>query len=94
MSHQHDQSCKDVFVKLSEYLDRELAEGTCADIEQHLADCPPCIEFLNSLKRTVGLCKDCEPVAPPPPLSAESREKMLAAYKAAIAKQAKKKSDL
>jgi anti-sigma factor (TIGR02949 family) len=94
MSHNHDQSCKDVFAKLSEYLDHELAEGKCSEIEQHLADCPPCIEFLKSLKRTVSLCKDCEPVDPPPPLSAESREKMLAAYKAAIAKQAKKRTDL
>jgi anti-sigma factor RsiW len=67
---------------LSEYLDRELTAETCTELEAHLADCPPCIEFLNSLKKTVGLCKDCAPPdPPPPPLSPEARDKMLAAYR-------------
>ncbi|HVX65457.1 MAG TPA: zf-HC2 domain-containing protein [Bryobacteraceae bacterium] len=82
MAHGHQCGCKDVFAMLSEYLDRELTAETCAELEEHLADCPPCIEFLNSLKKTVGLCKDCAPPdVPPPPLSAEARDKMLAAYR-------------
>jgi anti-sigma factor (TIGR02949 family) len=82
MAHEHNCGCKDVFAMLSEYLDRELTAETCAELEAHLADCPPCIAFLNSLKKTVGLCKDCAPPdQPPPPLSHEAREKMLAAYR-------------
>ncbi len=82
MAHQHHTGCKEVFGALSEYLDRELTADSCAEIEKHLSDCPPCIEFLNSLKKTIGLCKDCTPKEPPPPLRPEAREKMLAAYKA------------
>jgi anti-sigma factor (TIGR02949 family) len=81
MAHKHNENCKEIFAMLSEYLDRELNAETCEGIEAHLADCPPCIEFLNSLKRTVGLCKSCEPADPPPPLSEDARQKMLAAYK-------------
>ncbi len=82
MAHQHHAGCKDVFVMLSEYLDRELTAETCAEIEEHLSDCPPCIDLLNSLKKTVGLCKDCAPRdQPAPPLSPAARDKMLAAYR-------------
>jgi len=85
MAHQHHQNCKDVFALLSEYLDREWTVESCEEIEAHLADCPPCIEFLNSLRRTVGLCKSCAPAEPPPPLAPEVREKMLAAYQTYLA---------
>jgi anti-sigma factor (TIGR02949 family) len=85
MAHEHAGSCKDVFAMLSEYLDRELNAETCQEIEAHLADCPPCIDFLNSLKRSIGLCKDCKPAEPPPPLTPETRDRMLAAYQAYLA---------
>ncbi len=85
MGHQHHQNCKEVFAMLSEYLDRELTVESCEEIEAHLADCPPCIEFLHSLKRTVGLCKSCAPAEPLPPLAPEVREKMLAAYQTYLA---------
>jgi anti-sigma factor (TIGR02949 family) len=83
MAEKHE-NCKDVFAMLSEYLDRELNAETCADIEAHLADCPPCIEFLNSLKRTIGLCKDCEPVEAPPPLTPQQKDQLVAAYRKAL----------
>jgi RNA polymerase sigma-70 factor (ECF subfamily) len=78
----HDKArCRDVFALLSEYLDRELTPQSCAEIEAHLAGCPPCIEFLDSLKRTIRLCHDCEETGKPRPLSAEQREKLVAAYR-------------
>jgi RNA polymerase sigma-70 factor (ECF subfamily) len=80
MAHTHSENCKEIFAMLSAYLDRELNAETCEEIEAHLADCPPCIEFLNSLKRTVRLCKCCEPADAPPPLTEEVRLKMLSAY--------------
>ncbi|MGE5645043.1 MAG: anti-sigma factor family protein [Acidobacteriota bacterium] len=86
MEHQHSGcNCKEIYAMLSEYLDRELSDETCQEIEAHLADCPPCIEFLKSLKRTVGLCKCCEPKEPPPPLTEEVRLKMLSAYQIYLA---------
>ena len=77
--------CRDVFGLLSEYLDRELTPQTCAEIEAHLAGCPPCIEFLNSLKRTVRLCHDCEGGEKPRPLTPEQRDKLMSAYRTFLA---------
>jgi anti-sigma factor (TIGR02949 family) len=82
----HKDDCKEVFALLSEYLDAELNPENCEEIKQHLAGCPPCIEFLESLKRTVSLCHDCEPADQPPPLSPADREKLLAAYRKSIGK--------
>jgi RNA polymerase sigma-70 factor (ECF subfamily) len=76
--------CYEVFAVLSEYLDRELTPETCAEIEAHLKGCPPCIEFLNSLKRTVSLCHECGGEKPRP-LTPEQRDKLVAAYKSYLA---------
>ena len=55
---EHDHKhCLELFQKLSEYLDNELDEITCKDIEKHIKDCVPCFVFLQTLKRTVDLCK-------------------------------------
>ncbi len=77
----HKDDCKEVFALLSEYLDSELNPESCEEIKKHLAGCPPCIEFLESLKRTVRLCRGCETAEQPPPLSPADREKLLAAYR-------------
>jgi RNA polymerase sigma-70 factor (ECF subfamily) len=73
--------CQELFALLSDYLDAELPASTCEEIEAHLADCPPCIEFLNSLRKTVELCHGCEPEARPEPLKPEARQRLVAAYR-------------
>ncbi len=77
-------NCKDLFAALSQYLDAELPPTDCAAIEKHIADCPPCIEFVDSLKKTVRLCKDCGPAPELPPISEEVRTKLLDAYQHSI----------
>jgi predicted anti-sigma-YlaC factor YlaD len=52
--HPHGSGCRDLAARLSEYLDEEGDAALCADIEAHLGDCPPCRDFLESLRRTVG----------------------------------------
>lgn len=79
--HEHNAECKEVFARLSEYLDQELPAENCEEIRAHLADCPPCIEFLNSLKKTVNLCHECEGGEKPAPLSGDARERLLAAWR-------------
>ena len=86
--HEHSGDCKQIFAALSEYLDMTLPVESCADLEEHLKDCPPCIEFLNSLRQTVSLCKDCEPAEKPAPLSGDSRDRLRAAYQKALAARA------
>jgi anti-sigma factor RsiW len=49
--------CLEMFRRLSEYLDNELDDVTCQEIEQHVQKCVPCFSCLQTLKRTVDLCK-------------------------------------
>jgi RNA polymerase sigma-70 factor (ECF subfamily) len=87
---EHDpENCREVFELLSQYLDFELPPEACEEIEGHLAGCPPCVEFAESLRRTVELCHEYEPSEFPNPLSESARnelqrawDKMLAARRA------------
>ena len=72
--HDHTQ-CLEMFEKLSEYLDRELDELTCKEIERHVTECVPCKVCLETLKRTVALCRNVE--ADPVPTALSGRLKDL-----------------
>jgi len=68
-----------LFAQLSAYLDGELPAEARRHIEEHLCDCPPCVEFINSLRRTVDLCHGLEASAAPRPLPDDVRRRMLQA---------------
>jgi len=58
MTHSHEPGspgCREVFERLSEYLDGELPPDLCERVEQHMGGCAPCEAFLESLRRTVRL---------------------------------------
>ena len=58
---EHDhRHCLELFEKLSEYLDNELDEVTCKDIEKHIKECVPCFVCLQTMRQTVDLCKKTE----------------------------------
>jgi predicted anti-sigma-YlaC factor YlaD len=78
--------CKEMFALLSEYLDQELAPQSCEEIERHLQHCPPCIEFVQSLRKSVEVCHDCGEVEKPAPLSEPDKQKLRAAYREAMKK--------
>jgi hypothetical protein len=65
--HRHDEKCKEVFALLSEYLNPELPPDACQEVELHLNGCPPCIEFADSLRKTVELCRQYRPTEMPHP---------------------------
>jgi anti-sigma factor RsiW len=77
---EHAGNCKEIFATLSEYLDLELPPEACRELEQHLAGCPPCIEFVNSLRKTVELCHEYEPREIPGPVGQSAREELMAAW--------------
>lgn len=78
-------SCKDVFAALSEYLDLELPPDACEKIEAHLAGCAPCVEFVESLRKTVELCRQYQPSELPAPIGKQAREQLLDAYRKSLA---------
>ena len=55
--HDH-KKCRELFAKLSEYMDNELDQANCDAIEAHLQQCPPCQACLATLKQTVALCRE------------------------------------
>jgi RNA polymerase sigma-70 factor (ECF subfamily) len=79
------EKCKEVFSMLSEYLNVELPPDACQEIETHLAGCPPCIDFAESLRKTVELCRSYCPTELPAPIGEEARQKLLAAYQKMLA---------
>lgn len=50
-------ACREMFERLSEYLDEALGEELRTAFQAHLAGCPPCEAFCRSLRRTVELCR-------------------------------------
>jgi anti-sigma factor RsiW len=55
--HDH-KKCRELFEKLSEYIDDELDPAKCDTIEAHLKQCEPCQVCLATLKQTVALCRE------------------------------------
>ena len=82
----HDSDCDRVFALLSEYLDRELAPGTCEELEIHLSDCPECVEFVRSLKLSMQLCHQLRR-SMPPPLDPEAMTGFRRAYEEMLARR-------
>lgn len=85
--HTHDERCREVFALLSQYLDFELPPGACEQIETHIAGCPPCVEFMESLRMTVELCRQYKPSEFPEPLREETRTQLRAAWRKMRANQ-------
>jgi len=73
---QHSEHCRELFAKLSEYLDRELDVKTRQEIERHVETCIKCNACLETLKRTIEICRHVknEPI---PELLSERLKKML-----------------
>jgi mycothiol system anti-sigma-R factor len=69
--------CREIFARLSEYLDGELDPEVCAGLEEHMDDCPPCQAFLESLRRTVDLTRHL----PGQELPEELRQELVEAYR-------------
>ena len=49
--------CVKCFQRISEYLDGELEEKICLKIDKHLRECPECRDYVDSLRKTIQLCK-------------------------------------
>ncbi len=49
--------CRELFARLSEFLDGELTAELCRELQQHLEGCAPCEAFAHTLRQTVELCR-------------------------------------
>jgi predicted anti-sigma-YlaC factor YlaD len=55
--HTHDdvQKCCELLGHLNDYLDGELAQNLCRDLEQHIAECHDCQAVFDTLNQTIAL---------------------------------------
>lgn len=49
--------CSEVQRLLFDYAQGNLEEEKARRLEKHLSDCPPCLEFVESYKKTVSACR-------------------------------------
>ena len=47
--------CKDMLGALSDYIDGELEDRLCAEIDEHMKECPDCRIVVDTLRKTVLL---------------------------------------
>jgi len=57
--------CHQVQQLLVDYLDGDLDRKTSRDLEDHLKDCVPCRQFIDTYKTTIKITKKVEPAEIP-----------------------------
>ena len=76
----NEKDCGSVFAALSQYFDQELPPESCQELERHIQDCAPCVEFVESLKKSIALGRGYEPLEKAPALAPEVRERLRQLY--------------
>jgi anti-sigma factor RsiW len=66
-------TCRELFERLSEYVDGELSQEICREIQRHMEGCEPCVAFAKTLKKTADLCRRLPSQPMPPEVAADLR---------------------
>ena len=74
-------TCPDVLTLFSQHLEGEIDPSVCATMEAHLAQCNDCRHACESLKRTLGMCRQL----PTPDVPASLASSIKAAIRAVLA---------
>jgi RNA polymerase sigma-70 factor, ECF subfamily len=72
--------CKAMFAELSDYLDEQLDDSLCEELEQHMNGCGPCQAFVASLEATIEQCRRSSRDCPPSRSSSKLREELMENY--------------
>ena len=77
--------CKELFAELSNYLDDELDDSLCEELEKHMDGCEPCKAFLSSLEKSIQQCRTVPNESPDPRVAARLRRELLSEYQGLMA---------
>jgi len=72
--------CKEMFAELSNYLDDELDDSLCEELEKHMDGCEPCKAFLSSLEKSIQQCRIAPNESPDPRIAVRLRRELLSEY--------------
>jgi RNA polymerase sigma-70 factor (ECF subfamily) len=78
--------CKEMFAELSNYLDDELDDSLCEELERHMDGCEPCKAFLTSLENSIRQCRAAPNETPDPNVAARLRRELMAEYQRSMSK--------
>ena len=71
-------TCQDAIALLSDYLEMTLGADTIAELERHLAECAPCVAYLNTFLATRRMAAAAARVEMPDEMKARLRSFLLA----------------
>jgi RNA polymerase sigma-70 factor (ECF subfamily) len=77
--------CKAMFAELSEYLDEQLDDSLCQELERHMEGCGPCQAFVASLEATVDYCRKSAGDRPSPRNASQLRKELMQNYQRVVA---------
>lgn len=77
--------CKELFAELSNYLDDQLDDSLCGELEKHIGGCGPCQLFLASLEATIEQCRKAPAECPTSKEANRLRKELVRNYKRAVA---------
>ena len=78
--------CKEMFAELSNYLDNELDDSLCEELEKHMDGCGPCKAFLSSLEQSIQQCRTAPNKSPDPHVAARLRRELMSEYQGLMSK--------
>jgi RNA polymerase sigma-70 factor, ECF subfamily len=77
--------CKAMFAELSNYLDEQLDDSLCEELERHLGSCEPCKVFLSSLEASIQQCRTSPAECPSSKKAIRLRKQLLKSYEQVLA---------
>jgi hypothetical protein len=72
------ETCHHLLDSLSGYVDHDLSQDLCAEIERHLEDCENCRIVINTLRKTIDLYHE---TTPDPEIPLDIRQRLFARLK-------------
>lgn len=78
--------CKAMFAELSDYLDQELDDSLCSELEKHMAGCEPCQAFLANLEASIQFCRNAPRDTPARKKAEESLRNLLSQYEQLVSR--------
>jgi anti-sigma factor RsiW len=70
-------ACKELVETITAYLDGTLSDADRRHFDDHLADCPPCTEYLAQMRKTIARLGTLDETS----LSNHARDQLLAVFR-------------
>lgn len=75
-THGHGGSCRDLVATISDYVGGDLTPSRCRRLEAHLANCPCCDRFAESLRKAIAVCRASGGARLPPAVQRRARARI------------------